>query len=177
MRPETVSAKLDRATQFLALIGFAGLLLVAMLTFYDGAARYLFAPRISGFIDYGQVVFAVVIASCFPAVLMRGRNLRIAVLDKVLGPRMRAVLETFGAILTLAFFSVMVWQFYRMSFQFFENHRVTETIGLPLGPWWLAATILITFCVPVQLWVTGVWLHAIFTGREPRHLRFDDHGH
>ena len=41
------------ATHRIALVGFTGLVLIALLTFYDGAARYLDLPRVSGFSDVG----------------------------------------------------------------------------------------------------------------------------
>ena len=55
------------ATHRIALVGFTGLVLIALLTFYDGAARYLDLPRVSGFSDVGELLFPIIIASCFPA--------------------------------------------------------------------------------------------------------------
>ncbi|MCH1610145.1 MAG: hypothetical protein L7S53_02440, partial [Luminiphilus sp.] len=74
--------RLDRLKQLatsvthrIALLGFTGLVLIALLTFYDGAARYLDLPRVSGFADFGELLFPIVIASCFPALLIQQKNL------------------------------------------------------------------------------------------------------
>ena len=45
------------ATHRIALVGFTGLVMIALLTFYDGAARYLDLPRVSGFADVGELLF------------------------------------------------------------------------------------------------------------------------
>lgn len=48
MKPTTTARKIDSVTQTVALIGFIGLMVAAILIFYDGGARYLSAPRIHG---------------------------------------------------------------------------------------------------------------------------------
>ncbi len=52
-----LAKRIDRLTQTTALVGFLGLLVMGLLIFYDGAARYLGVPRISRFSDYSEVVF------------------------------------------------------------------------------------------------------------------------
>ena len=75
----TQASKLDWVTRNVALVGFCGLMVMALLITWDGFARYLGAPRISGFSDYGEVVFPIVIASCFPAGLLRQTNVTVRV--------------------------------------------------------------------------------------------------
>ncbi|KPQ20404.1 MAG: Tripartite ATP-independent transporter, DctQ component [Rhodobacteraceae bacterium HLUCCA24] len=161
--------RLDRITQTAALIGFGGLVAMALLIFYDGAARYLGAPRISGFSDYGEVVFPMVIASCFPAGLLRQTNVTVRAAGKLGGPRMNAVLEAFAALVTLGFFAVLAWQFLRMTGQFADAGRTTRTIGIPLAPWWWITTAIMAFCVPVQAYVAWAWARAALTGGRPEH--------
>lgn len=146
-------AKLDRLTQLIALTGFGGLGLIALLTFYDGGARYAGLPRINGFSDYAQVAYAIVIASCFPSVLLRCNNITIRFLGKALGYRATNWLETLGALLTLIFFSLIVWQFVRLTLDYQANGRTTQTIEMPLAPWWWVTTVLMALCIPIQLYV------------------------
>ena len=170
MRPaDSLAPRLDRITQTAALIGFGGLTAMALLIFYDGAARYLGAPRISGFSDYGEVVFPMVIASCFPAGLLRQNNVTVRVAGKMGGPRMNAALETFAALVTLAFFVVLAWQFLRMTGQFAEAGRTTRTIGIPLAPWWWITCAIMAACVPVQAYVAWAWARALVSGTTPQH--------
>ena len=136
-----------------------------MLTFYDGAARYFDLPRVAGYSDYAQQSYSVVIASCFPALLLRGHNITIRFLGRRLGFRTTAWLETFGALVTLMFFTLIVWQFVLLTLDFQANHRTTRTIEMPVAPWWWATTALIAMTVPVQAYVFLTNLSAAIAGR------------
>ncbi len=142
-------------------------MVVALLTFYDGTARYLGAPRMSGFSDYGELVFPIVVASCFPAGLLRQTNITVRVLGKVIGPRAQMWIEVFAALVTLAFFCVLVWQFWILTGNYASAGRSTRTIEMSLAPWWIVTTAIMTLCVPVQVYVVWSWLRAAATGAAP----------
>ena len=161
------SRKLDSVTQTVAVIGFCGLVLVALLTFYDGAARYLSAPRLSGFSDYGELVYPIIIASCFPAVLLRQTNVTVRVLTHFVNFRTFAVFEFVAAILTLIFFTVLVWQFVEIAQKYSVANRTTRTVEMRLAPWWWMATMVMALCVPVQVYVCWAWLKSAVTNRMP----------
>jgi TRAP-type C4-dicarboxylate transport system permease small subunit len=165
-RAMTTARKLDRITQTAAFIGFSGLVIMALLITYDGAARYLWLPRISGFSDYGEVVFPLVIASCFPAGLLRQTNVTVRVFGTFGGPRVHAALEALGAVVTLVFFALLTWQFIRLTGQFEHGGRTTRTIGLALAPWWYVTTAVMAVCVPVQAYVALEWIRATLRGGE-----------
>ncbi len=157
--------RLERWTQAIAITGFSCLGLVAVLTFYDGFARFFGLPRVNGYSDYAQVSYSVVIASCFPALLLRGHNVTIRFLGRALGMRTNAWLETFGALLTLIFFAIIVWQFALLTADYQANHRTTRTIEMPLAPWWWATTALMALTLPVQAYVFITNLAAAISGR------------
>lgn len=69
-----------RATLWLALLGFAGLLLLAVMTSLDALLRSAFSAPLHGVNDVSAVVMAVVIASCIPANLAQRRNIAVEVL-------------------------------------------------------------------------------------------------
>ncbi len=168
MTPSATARRLDRITQTAALIGFAGLVAVSFLIFYDGAARYLNAPRIHGLKDYGEVVYPLVIASCFPAGLLRQTNVTVRVFGKI-GPRFNAVLEAFAALVVLAFFAVLAWQFIKLTGKYGDAGRTTRTIGIPLAPWWWGVTAIMLACVPVQAYVFFAWARAALKGAPAVH--------
>ncbi|MCA1336375.1 TRAP transporter small permease [Pseudooceanicola marinus] len=170
----TTAKRLDRITRTAALFGFTGLVVMALLITWDGAARYLWLPRITGFSDFGEVVFPIVIASCFPAGLLRQTNVTVRVLGSFGGPRLHAALELLGAIVTLAFFTLLTWQFIRLTGQFVDGGRTTRTIGIPLAPWWYVTTAIMAVCVPVQVYVTWSWLLATLRGGTPDIARLRD---
>ena len=51
--------RLDHLTRWVATAGFVGLCAVAILTTWDGLARYLLWPRLSGYADFVDVLLAV----------------------------------------------------------------------------------------------------------------------
>ena len=163
----TQASKLDWVTRNVALVGFCGLMVMALLITWDGFARYLGAPRISGFSDYGEVVFPIVIASCFPAGLLRQTNVTVRVFGTAGGFRLNAALELFGAIITLVFFGLLVWQFVLLAGQYSAGGRTTRTIGLLLAPWFYITVAIMAICIPVQAFVAYSWLRALICGERP----------
>lgn len=165
--PLSFAKWIDKLTQSIALVGFFGLFIMGLLIFYDGAARYLGVPRISGFPDYGEVIFPLVIASCFPAGLFRQTNVTVRILGKVSGNKINSWLETFASLVTLIFFSILAWELVKLTLQYGEAHRITRTIGIPLAPWWWFTTAIMLVCVPIQAIVFSFWLWASLFGVDP----------
>lgn len=170
--------QLDRWTRRIATIGFTGLAILALLTMFDALMRWMWLPRIPGFSDIGEVIFAIAIATCFPAGLLRANNVDIRFLGSGLGPRAAQWLESFGALVTLAFFAMLAWQFVLLTADYQANTRVTQTIEMPIAPWWWLTTAIMLLCVPVQVWVCADRLIGALTGRQreplPERLEQDD---
>lgn len=157
--------RLDRMMGWVAVIGFAGLVGISFLIFYDGSARYAGLPRVFGFSDYGEAIYPIVIATCFPAALLRGTNVSVTMLGTALGRRAGAWLEAFAAIVTLVFFAILVWQFVKFTGSL--GGRTSRTGVLTLQPFWWVATAITALCLPVQLWVTAVRIRCAITGETP----------
>ena len=141
------------ATHRIALVGFTGLVMIALLTFYDGAARYLDLPRISGFADVGELLFPIIIASCFPALLIRQKNLTIRALRRVAGDATVRYADLAAAVAVLIFFTLLGLQFVQMTLDFHAARRTTATIEIPTAVFWMIATSILWLCVPIQLLV------------------------
>ena len=141
------------ATKRIALVGFTGLVLIALLTFYDGAARYLDLPRVSGFSDFGELLFPIIIASCFPALLIQQKNLTIRVLARVTGDGAARWADLAAAVAVLIFFTLLGLQFMQMTLDFHSAGRTTATIEIPTALFWMIATAILWLCVPIQLLV------------------------
>jgi TRAP-type C4-dicarboxylate transport system permease small subunit len=140
-------------THRIVLLGFTGLVLIALLTFYDGAARYLDLPRVSGFSDFGELLFPIVIASCFPALLIRQKNLTIRVLGRLVGDGAARWANVGAAVAVLIFFLLLGTQFVQMTLDFHSAGRTTATIEIPTALFWMIATSILWLCVPIQLLV------------------------
>lgn len=155
---------LDTLTRRVAVLGFMGLVAMALLTLTDVLLRWTHLPRIPGFGDYGEVVFAVVIATCFPAGLLQGHNITIRFLGRAVGRKGAAWLEMIGALATLLFFTLLVWQFVIYTIDLAANTRTTRTLELPLAPWWWITTAVISLTIPVQGLIVVERAIAAFTG-------------
>ena len=139
------------ATKRIALVGFTGLVVIALLTFYDGAARYLDLPRVSGYADVGELLFPIIIASCFPALLIQQKNLTIRVLGRVAGDDTARWADLAAAVAVLIFFTLLALQFVQMTLDFHAAGRTTATIEIPTALFWMIATSILWLCVPIQL--------------------------
>lgn len=152
------SRRLVPWAKWIAVIGFSGLLVAAFVTMADVLLRWLFNRPIEGWDDMTQLVFAVAIISAFPAGLLQGHNITIRFLGKGLGDRPTRWLEVFGAALTFAFMAGVAWQFVVLVGQLHASNDTTMTAELITWPWWMVATAILLFCVPIQ----AVVLHGHF---------------
>lgn len=156
---------LDAAAGAVAVIGFLGLVVIGFLIFYDGLARSVGLPRIFGFSDYGQAIYPIVIASCFPAALLRGGHVAVTFLGAGLGRRATLWLETFAALAVFLFFCGLVWQLW--AFAAGLEGRTTRTGVLPVQPFWIAACAVMALCVPAQGFVLATRIAAALTDADP----------
>lgn len=165
---EQRSRRLGEYLRLVACIGFAALVVVAILTMIDGLGRWLTLPRIPGFGDIAQISYAIVLASCFPVLLIRDKNITIRFVGRALGQRAHYWLEVLGNTLTLAFFAVLVWQFYLLTLDLQANNRASPTLEFPIAPWWWIVTIIMTLTVPVQILVVFDSIYSAMFNRPTR---------
>ncbi|MDP2297074.1 MAG: TRAP transporter small permease [Pseudolabrys sp.] len=142
-----------KVSRTIALIGFFGLLILAVMTTLDISLRWLFGAPIHGVNDVSAIVMAVVIAACVPANLAARQNITVEFLGNALGPRGKAFLDGFGGLFTLAFVGLMAWQFIPYAIEVTNSGQTTWVLKLPIAPGWWIATALLLAGVPVQLTV------------------------
>lgn len=142
-----------KVSQTIALIGFFGLLVLAVMTTLDICSRWLFGAPIHGVNDVSAIVMAVVIAACVPANLAARQNITVEFLGNMLRPRAKAFLDGFGGLFTLAFIGLMAWQFIPYAIEVTNSGQTTWVLKLPIAPGWWIATVLLLISVPVQLTV------------------------
>lgn len=133
-----------------ALLGFAGLLLLAVMTALDVLFRWLFQLPIQGVNDVSSVVMAVVIAACIPANLAFKQNIKVEVAGVMGGPRFHALLDALASLLSLLFIVLMAWMFVPYSMSLYDTGDRTWVLAWPVWPWWSFATVMICLAVPVQ---------------------------
>ena len=144
-----------QVSQAMALVGFFGLLVLAVMTTLDVLSRWLFAAPIYGVNDVSAIVMAMVIAACLPANLAARQNITVEFLGNMLRPRAKAALDGFGGVVTLAFVAVMAWRFIPYTMEVTASGQTTWVLKLPVAPGWWFATAFLLLSVPVQLVVVG----------------------
>ena len=141
---------LDKAIELMAIVGFTGLVIIAFMTLIDVFFRYIGFSRISGLNDVEEVAFAIVIASCFPAGLRKGNAVTVRIFGGLLGKKFYNWFEVFGSLLTLLFFSLVFYQFFLFSIDYFYAERTTSTLELVVWPVWFSVTLIMFSCICVQ---------------------------
>ena len=133
-----------------AVLGAAGILLVALAVVTDVLMRWLFNSPILAVDDLGRFVMAVVISSFLPAGLARGQFVTIRFLGKALGVRAALWLELFGALATLTVFSLFAWRILEYAIDVFRTGLATPVLELRQWPWWWMVAVIFALCVPIQ---------------------------
>lgn len=148
---EDLKNLLFSAVRVLALVGFSGLLVLAILTTLDVSLRWAFAYPIQGVNDVSSVVMAVVIAACIPSNLINKQSISVEVLGNNLKPRGRLIIVAFASLCTTVFIVLMAWQFVPYAADLFENGQRTWVLAWPVWPWWFFAAGAIILAAIVQI--------------------------
>ena len=143
---------LDRLALALALGGAVCLLGVALLTMADVLLRWGFNAPIRGVNDVSALLTAVVVAACFPILMMRRGNVTIRMLGQALGSRTARLFDLFGALVSALFFALMTWQYTRFSAEMASANESSPILRWPSAPWWWAVTALIAVASLAALW-------------------------
>jgi len=143
MASPSLSARVERAAAWLALAAVIGLLLLALATALDVLLRYVFASPIRGFVDIASLAGAVLLAACFPYVLVVRANISVDVLGRRLGSGFKTALDRFSALVTAAFFMLMAWQYVRFAQDMHETAQVIPVLRWGVWPWWTAVALFI----------------------------------
>ena len=142
-----------QASRLMALIGFFGLLILALMTTCGILSRWLLNQPIDGVNDVSAIVMAVVIAACLPANLAERQNITVEFLGIAIGRRGKAILDVFGSLVTLVFVALVAWRFIPYTIEITRAHQTTWVLKLPVAPAWWVATLLLMLSVPVQLMI------------------------
>jgi TRAP-type C4-dicarboxylate transport system permease small subunit len=146
----------------------AALLALAFAIVLDVLLRWLFNSPITGVRDAASLFVAVVIASSLPICIAERRHITIRFLGKLLKSRWDAAFETFGNLATLVIFALMAWQLWLYADYLAAEKETTMVLGWPVSPWWRGVSIIVAFCVPVQVivFLQSIKL-ALFGGSVP----------
>ena len=163
-----LESRIIRGTRAIAIVGFVGLLVVALLTMLDVSLRWVASAPIKGLNDISGLAIAIVIASCLPLVVAQRQNISIRFLGDALGPGAARWLDAFGSGALLAFVALIGWQLAMHTVGMAESGRTTWHLRIPVTPYWSAATLLVVLCIPAQAIAFIADVLRAITGAPPR---------
>lgn len=155
-----------RATRVVALFGLAALLVIAFATLADVGARWIFLSPILGVYDISTLFISVAMAACFPAAMAERRNIRVEFVADMVPLRVRLGFDVIAHLLLLGFLGLLAWQLWIYTGELIGDGETSYTLGVPVGPWWIATTGFFLVCVPVQVLVTCVALRDLIAGTD-----------
>lgn len=164
---KTLETRIIRWTRAISIIGLAGLLILAGITVGEILLRTVFKYAMLGLFDVSRLVIIIIVSSCMPFVCAAKKHITVRAVGSVTGPRYNAVLEAFGALLTMVFFGLMAWQLWDYANQLAASNEIAWLIDWPVAPWWRVGTIVIALCFPVQLILFLNSLIDAFSRKEP----------
>lgn len=162
---DRLDRRLTKLSRGIALGAIAGMLLISILTVADVALRTWANAPIPGFYELSQLVMAVVVACCFPAVLAMRRNLTVDFLKGMMPERMGRISAAAGALLMLVFVLLLAWRFKVFTEGVASRNAETVELLMPVAPFWWAVTAIFAFSVLVQAVATVRTIRDIFAPR------------
>lgn len=152
----------NRVSRSIALIGLAGLLVLALATVLDVLLRWVFNSPIVGLNDTYAMIAAIVIASSFPLCIAQRGNITIRFLGKFLGSGMSNLFEAFGNLVMCGIFVLMAWQLWLYADQLMQDGQTTYILNWPVSPWWRVVTVLVVVNVLVSLVMAVASLREVY---------------
>jgi TRAP-type C4-dicarboxylate transport system permease small subunit len=159
-----LEAVVTRSSQLIALIGLAGLLILACLTVIEVLLRWLLNFPILGIADVSSLIIGVAIACCMPLVFAERRSISVKMLGNALGLRANCLFEAFGSLVAMIIFLLITWQLWIYADNVAINRETTWVVSWSIAPWYRVVTVLIALCVPVQALTAFSQINAIFKG-------------
>ena len=143
----------EHLAHYLALVGFTGLLVLAIMVALDIILRAVIDFPLKGVNDVAAIVMAVVISACIPQSLLIKQSISIEVLGDLLGGRAQLMLNAFASLAVLLFFGLLTWKFIPYAASVTASGERTWVLKWPIGPWWWVATGFFAASVLVQFMV------------------------
>ena len=145
---------LNRVADALALIGAALLLVVCAIVSLDVVMRWLLAMVMPGRVDIERLTIAVALIMGFPIILLANRGVSVRFLGALVGrysPRGARVMRAFSILCSVAFFTICVWQLYRVTLDAKGAGEVMLVLPVPVWPFWAAVTVGLALSVVAAL--------------------------
>jgi TRAP-type C4-dicarboxylate transport system permease small subunit len=135
-------------SDWLAWVGFAGLLLMMVITCADVIGAKIFLRPVFGAIDIVILSQQVAMAFAVSATLIYGRHVQVEFFMNFLPARLRALTDTLMYLLCLALFAVIIWRLIVYGYMVQVGAETSSTARIPLYPF---AYGIAFACIPISL--------------------------
>jgi TRAP-type C4-dicarboxylate transport system permease small subunit len=125
--------------------------IIALLVFLSVVLRYVFAINLPDAFDLSQQLQGIAIMWGLAVATYRGGHIVVDLLWEAAGPRGKRAIDVFARLITTAFFALMAYWLLARLPGFMASRRVTVELGLPIWPFYLAASLGVLACVVVSL--------------------------
>ena len=163
-----------RFTRIVAFLGLLALMALSSVILVNATMRWLFASPIDGVRDWEKLIVAIAVGCCLPAVMAARQNIAIRFVGRTLGGRKEVALELFGGLVVLVILAVLTWELQNYVWEVSSRGQTTESLGMPIGPWWQVVTILFLLSTLVQLVVVASLVVALKRGHKLSDVHLGD---
>ncbi len=163
-----------RFTRIVAFLGLLALMALSTVILVNATMRWLFATPIDGVRDWEKLIVAIAVGCCLPAVMASRQNITIRFIGRTLGGRKEVGLELFGNLVVLVILAVLTWELQNYVWEVSARGQTTESLGMPIGPWWQAVTILFILSTLVQFVVVLSLIVALKRGHRLQEVHLGD---
>ena len=139
------------ATRALSALGLAGLMFLALMTLFDGLARWLLNQPIEGVRDLAAVTVALAVTCCLPVGLMERSNISIRLAAHLAGARAGRWLDAMAALITAVVMATFGWQFLVFAGKIARAGETTWILKIPTAPFWYGVCAIFAMAFVVQV--------------------------
>lgn len=107
---------------------------LAVVTFVDVGARYLFNRPFNFSVEFTELSMGLIVYLGVGLTTHENGHVRVDVLTLRLGERLRAMVDAATALIALGFLAVLVWRLWLKAVVLYEKHDMTQVLHLPFWP-------------------------------------------
>lgn len=146
MTPAANRAWERRADAVLGVAASAILFCMMMLTFVDVIARYIINRPVRGAFEITELMLLVLIFAGLPLVTHAGEHVTMDLIDRLLGARVRGLLNRLIELLCAGLMFFLTWQMLLKAGKIAAYGDTTDILRIPVGPfiYFMAAMIAVS---------------------------------
>ena len=138
----------EKISGWMEWIGFAGIVVIILVTTIDVLGSKLFVKPLFGSLDIVMLAQLIAATCTVTAALIAGRHVRVEFFLDIMPKRFRRVVDGIVYFLAFVLFAMIVWRLIIFAHNLQMDGEVSGTARIPLYPFGYIASIA---CIPVCL--------------------------